>query len=234
ASRRGYHSDSPREAGATLTEMPELARATSPWSPFRHQVFRALWIAGLVSDLGAWMHEVGETWLMTSLSPSPMVVALLQSADSLAVFLIALPAGALADVLDRRRLGIITQAWLAAGAGALAFLTLAGAMTPGRLLALAFCMGLGAAMDGALWPSIVAEVVPAADLPAAVTLGGLEFNLARSVGPAIGGLVVAATGVSSVFLLNALSFVFVLAALARWRRPVVATVVPGERWSEAL
>src|SRR5438034_9916605 len=209
--------------------MPDSTR-TSSWSPFRYEVFRFLWIAGLVSDLGAWMHEVGEAWLMTSLSPSPMVVALLQSADGLAVFLVALPAGALADIVDRRRLGILTQALLAVGAAVLSILTFAGAMTPPRMLGLAFLMGIGAAMDGALWPTIVAEVVPAGDLPAAVTLGGLEFNLARSIGPALGGLLVAAAGPAGVLALNALSFLFVVAALLRWNRPAAATTIPAERW----
>src|ERR1700722_10844680 len=100
-------------AGAPMNAKPE---SVSTWRPLGHAVFRALWIAGLVSDVGAWMHEGGESWLMTSLSPSPPLVALLQSADSLAIFLLALPAGALADVVDRRRLAMLTQSWLLVGA----------------------------------------------------------------------------------------------------------------------
>src|SRR5215470_5486480 len=119
-----------------MTIAAELRPST--WSPLRHATFRALWIAGLVSDFGAWMHQVGETWLMTSLSPSPLLVAFLQSAASLAIFLFSLPGGALADVLDRRRLAILTQAWLLAAALALGLLTLGGAMTPWMLIGLSF------------------------------------------------------------------------------------------------
>src|SRR5579864_1146817 len=111
---------------------------TSLWAPLRHPAFRALWIAGLASDFGAWMHDVGEGWLMTSLSASPLAVALLQASESLAVFVLALPAGALADVVDRRRLAMVTQAWLFAAAALLGVLAISHAMTPGVLVALAF------------------------------------------------------------------------------------------------
>jgi MFS family permease len=206
----------------------------SPWRPLNHAVFRALWMAGLVSDLGAWMHEVGESWLMTSLSPSPLLVSLLQSADSLAIFLLALPAGALADVVDRRRLAILTQAWLLAGAATLGLLTATHHMTPWRLIGLSFAMGIGAAFDGPVWQAIVPELVPRKELPAAVTLGGLSFNLARAVGPALGGLVVAALGSFAVFLLNAVTFAYGIVVLLRWRRTPVPSTLPAERWLLAM
>ncbi len=206
----------------------------SPWRPLGHAVFRALWIAGLVSDVGAWMHDVGESWLMTSLSPSPLLVALLQSADSLAIFLLALPAGALADVVDRRRLAIWTQAWLLVGAALLGVLTVTHHMTPWRLIGLSFVMGIGAAFDGPVWQAIVSEVVPRKELPAAITLGGLSFNLARAAGPAMGGLVVAAAGPFAVFLLNAVTFAYGIVVLVRWRRPPVRTTLPAERWLGAM
>jgi MFS family permease len=206
----------------------------SPWGPLTHEVFRSLWIAGLVSNVGSWMHDVGEAWLMTSLSPSPLLVSLLQSAGSLAIFLLALPAGALADVVDRRRLAILTQAWLLTGAALLGVLTLTHHMTPWRLIGLSFVMGTGAALDGPVWQAITPEVVPRKELPAAVTLGGLSFNLAKAAGPAMGGLVVAAAGPFAVFLLNAVSFVYGILVLLRWRREPVPTSLPAERWMSAM
>jgi len=208
--------------------------AVSPWRPLGHAVFRALWIAGLVSDVGAWMHDVGESWLMTSLSPSPLLIALLQAADSLAIFLLALPAGALADVVDRRRLAIFTQGWLLVGAALLGVLTVTHHMTPWRLIGLSFVMGIGAAFDSPVWQAIVSEIVPRKELPAAVTLGGLSFNLARAAGPAMGGLVVAAAGPFAVFLLNAVTFAYGIVVLVRWRRPPVRKGLPAERWLGAM
>jgi MFS family permease/quinol monooxygenase YgiN len=193
-----------------------------------------LWVAGLVSDIGAWMHEVAEAWLMTSLSSSPLLVGFVQSADGLAIFLLALPAGALADVVDRRKLAIATQAWLMVTALLLGILTLTHHMTPWRLIGLVFMMGVGAALDGPVWQAIVPEVVPQSDLPAAVTLGGLSFNVARAVGPTLGGLVVAAAGPFAVFLLNAVSFACVLVALVAWKRPPSRTTLPAERWLGAM
>ena len=206
----------------------------SAWAPLREPVFRTLWIAGLASDFGAWMHEVGDGWLMTSLSRSPLNVALLQAADSLAIFLLAIPAGALADVVDRRRLAIATQAWLLAVAAILGLLALAHRVTPMTLIALTFAMGIGAAFDAPLWQAIVAEIVPRKELPRAVTLGGLSINLTRAVAPAVGGLVVAASGPSAVFFANATMFAVVLVALARWRRVQPRAVAPTERWLGAL
>jgi MFS family permease/quinol monooxygenase YgiN len=210
------------------------AEPISPWRPLGHAVFRALWIAGLVSDIGAWMHDVGESWLMTSLSVSPLHVALLQSADSFAMFIFALPAGALADVVDRRRVAIWTQAWLLVGAALLGVLTVTHHMTPWRLIGLSFVMGIGAAFDGPVWQAIVSEVVPRKELPAAITLGGLSFNLARAAGPAMGGLVVAAAGPFAVFLLNALTFAYGIVVLLRWRRAPARTNAPAERWLGAM
>jgi MFS family permease len=188
-----------------------------------------LWIAALVSDFGAWMHQVGEAWLMTSLSSSPLLVALLQSADSLAIFLFSLPGGALADVLDRRRLAILTQAWLLVAAFALGVLTLGGAMTPWLLIGLSFVMSIGTAMDEPVWQAIVPEVVPRSELPQAVALGGVSINVARAVAPALGGLVVAAVGPYAVFFLNAATFVYVILVLVRWRPIRARTNLPRER-----
>jgi MFS family permease len=206
----------------------------SLWAPLTHPVFRALWIAGLASDFGAWMHEVGEGWLMTSLSPSPLSVALLQAADSLAIFAIAIPAGALADVVDRRRLAILAQAWLFVASATIGGLALAHRMTPATLIGLTFVMGVGAAFDTPLWQTIVAELVPRKDLSRAVTLGGLSVNLARAFAPAIGGLLIAAAGPPAVFLVNAATFPVVIVVLLRWKRVRPASLAPTERWLGAM
>ncbi len=218
-----------------MPDAAEVPRSRGPFAPFVHPVFRALWLAGLVSNLGTWMHEVGEAWLMTSLSPSPLKIALLQSADSLAIFLLALPAGALADLLDRRRVAIFTQLWMFCTAGLLALLTWLGAMTPSLLIGLTFVMGVGAAMNGPVWQALVPETVPRSDLAAAVTLGGISMNIARSIGPAIGGLIVAAAGPFAVFALNGLSFVLVAVILLGWKRPPPEkSAMPPERWAGAV
>jgi MFS family permease len=206
----------------------------SAWSPLRYEVFRALWIAGLVSDIGAWMHQVGEGWLMTTLSHSPLLVALLQSADSLAVFLFSIPAGAIADVMDRRRLAILTQAWLLVAAFCLGLLTLGGAITPWLLLTLSFVMNIGTALDAPVWQAIVPELVPRSDLPQAVALGGVSINIARAVAPALGGLLVAAVGPYAVFFLNATTFAFVILVLARWRPHRSKSTLPPERFAGAV
>ena len=128
--------------------MPSDGRiAESAWTPLSHPVFRALWIASLVSNIGTWMQNVSAAWAMTSLSPSPLMVALVQSATSLPVFLVGLPAGALADIVDRRRLLIVSQAWMLFAAGALGWLTIAHLATPWTLLALSFALGVGSALD---------------------------------------------------------------------------------------
>src|SRR5260370_24894796 len=179
----------PRYAPPMAAEAPPRP---SLWAPLRQPVFRALWLAGLASDFGAWTHEVGEGWLMISLSSSPLSVALVQAGESCAIFLVAIPAGARADVVDRRRLAIATQAWLLVVASLLGVLTLTHHMTTGVLIGLTFSMGVGAALDTPLWQAIVAEVVSCRVLPQAAALGVLSINLARAFDAAVCGLVVAA------------------------------------------
>ncbi len=181
------------------------------------------------------MHGVGEAWLMTSLTASPRTVALLQAVDGAALFLLALPAGALADIVDRRRLAIGAQIWLFACAGSMAVLAAFGALTPATLIGFAFAMGIGSAVDEPLWQALTAEVVPRSVLPGAVTLGGVSINLARSLGPAVGGVVVALAGPAAVFGLNALTFLGVMVALVRLRsHKVPVSPAPAERWAGAM
>lgn len=171
---------------------------------------------------------------MTSLTPLPILVALMQTATSLPVFLVGLPAGALADIIDRRRLLLFWQGWMLVVAAVLGILTLSGTTTPIVLLALTFTLGLGTAMNGPAWQAIAPELVARSDLPSAVALNSVGFNLARAVGPAIGGVVVAVAGPAAVFLLNAVSFVGVIFVLYRWHRTPRPAVLPAERTIGAI
>jgi MFS family permease len=213
---------------------PAPARTRSAWSPLRHPLYRWLWIANVASNVGTWLHSVGAAWLMTTLSSSTVEVALVQAATSLPMFLLSLPAGALADVLDRRKILLFTQGWMAVAAAALGLLTHFGLVTPWTLLLLTFLLGVGAALNGPPWQAIVPELVPREDLPAAISLQSVGFNIARAAGPALGGLIVAAVGPAATFLLNAVSFVGVLAVLYVWERPEEETILPAERFLGAM
>ena len=208
--------------------------SASAWSPLRHPVFRALWLATIVSNIGTWMQNVGAAWLMTSLTPSSVMVALVQTATSLPVFFLALPAGALADVLDRRRLLLVTQGWMLLTAMILGALTLLDLTTPWTLLWLTFSLGVGAAMNAPAWQASIPDLVPREDLPGAVALGSVAFNIARAIGPALGGLVIAAAGPGVVFALNAFSFVGVMCVLYRWRPTREQNALPAERFVGAV
>ena len=196
------------------------------WSPLLSTAFRWLWIASIVSNVGTWMQNVGAAWLMTSLSQaSPLLVALVQTATYLPVFMLGVPAGAIADLVDRRKLLLVTQGGMLAAAGALGALTVLGFTGPYTLLWLTFAMGLGSAMNGPAWQAIMPELVPKRELPGAIALNSIGFNLARAAGPALGGLVVYAIGAGAAFILNAVSFVGVMIVLYWWKRePEHATV----------
>lgn len=202
---------------------------SSAWSALAVPVFRVLWIASLVSNIGTWMQNVAASWQMTTLTPSPLLVALMQSATALPIFLLALPAGAMADIVDLRRLLIVTQTWMLAMAAALGALSLAGAMTAKSLLGLTFLLGLGAALSVPAWQAMIPELVEPAGLSSAVAMNGVSTNLARAVGPAAGGLVVAWAGPGPAYILNAASFLAVIAVVAKWRRRPRASVAPAER-----
>ncbi len=174
------------------------------------------------------MQDVGEAWLMTSLTPSPVLVALVETAGSLPVVLVALPAGALADVVDRRRLLLVMQLWMCVIAVAMGFLALMGEMTPSRLLLSTFLLGVGAAMSNPVWQAITPELVPSSDLPAAIALSSVGINIARAIGPALGGLIVAAVGPWAVFFLNAASFIGVVGVIYRWQPAPRKSLLPPE------
>jgi MFS family permease len=199
---------------------PNVDRPESPsaLAPLGRPVFRALWIAALVSNVGYWMQSVGAVWQVGSEGGSPAQVALVQTAVSLPVVLLALPAGAAADVFDRRRLLLATQTWMLVSAAALCAATVLGLASPTVVLALTFLLGLGNAANAPAWLATIPELVGGRLLAPAVALNSAGFNIGRAVGPALGGLVVAAAGPAAVFGLNAVSFLGVLAVLWRWRR----------------
>lgn len=207
----------------------------SPWSPLRRAAFLVLWIATVLSNIGTWAQSAAAGWLMTALNPDPVAVSLVQAATTLPMFLFSLPAGALADIVDRRRLLIATQV-LAVGLAALfALLVGLGLATPVRLLAFLFASGLAAILVMPAWQAIVPELVPRAELSAAVALNGIGFNISRAVGPALAGFVIAALGMAAPYWLNAASTIAVIGALAWWRgAPRAALPLPAERFRNAM
>jgi MFS family permease len=205
-----------------------------PWAALRRPMFRALWIASLASNFGTWIQNVGAAWLMTSLAPEPLLVSLVQVASSLPFFLLAIPAGALADVVDRRRLSLFALAWLATTTALLAALAFAKLSGPGALLALTFAIGVGSALLAPALAAITPDLVPRDEIQSAVSLNAISMNFARAAGPAIGGLIAAAAGVGATFALNAASFLAVWAVLYRWRLPPRERKLPPEELFGAM
>src|SRR5215813_3615460 len=196
--------------------------------PLRVAVFRNLLIADLVSDVGTFMQNVGAAWLMVSLHAGPGYVALIQTAAALPFFLLALPAGSAGDIFDRRKLILYTEVWMMAVALILAVLTMTGLTSPWLLLALTFALSAGDAFESTSWRAILPELVSKDDLPAASALNGIEFNLARAIGPAAAGMVIAVAGVSTAFIANFISFCGVIVVVARWKRPIRRQTAPPE------
>lgn len=186
-----------------------------------------LWTATLVSNIGTWMHDLAAGWLMTTLAPSPAMVSLVQAATTLPVFLFSLPAGALADIVDRRRMLIFIQTLMLVLAALLSLLVFLNSITPGLLLAFTFTLGVCTAAMSPAWQAVVPKLVSKEDFPAAVALSAVSINLSRAIGPAIGGVIIASLGLAWPFLFNAVSFLAVIAALAWWRPVVPATTQPA-------
>jgi MFS family permease len=232
-------------AGGPSEESPDPAPAapvedTSAFAPLRNPVFRDRVLSSLLSNTGTWMQDTAATWLMTSLTTSALLVALMQTAASLPVLLLGLPAGALADIFDRRKLLIFWQAWMLGAALFLSVFGAAGTLGPLALLTLTFLLNVGTAMNNPAWQAIVPELVPRAQLSQAIALNSAVFNMARVIGPALGGGILAAFatargGAAAVFFVNSLSFVFVIGALCRWKRkPVRTSQLPAERFVGSL
>ncbi|MFP1645479.1 MFS transporter [Pontitalea aquivivens] len=206
-----------------------MSERASPFAPFRHGAFRMLWSATLFSNFGGLVQAVGAAWAMTTLTSSPTLIALVQASNTLPIMLFALAAGALADNMDRRRIMLTAQALMAVASVGLVAVTAFGGLTPWVLLGFTFLIGLGTALNNPSWQASVGDLVPRAEIPAAVTLGSVGFNLMRSVGPAAGGIIVAVFGAAAAFAVNALSYLPLLAALIRWRpqlRPRTTTPEP--------
>ncbi|MEM8632868.1 MAG: MFS transporter [Pseudomonadota bacterium] len=222
-----------------MSSSTDVAGRPSPWAPFRYHAFTLLWTAALISNVGTWMHEVGAGWLMTTLSPSPGVVALVQAATTLPVFLFALFAGALADRLDKRKMLIVINVLMLAVALALAVLVQAGAMTPVLLIVFTFLIGTGAAFMAPAWQAVVPALVPRDTLQPAIALNSMGINISRAIGPALAGVLIASVGLASPFFVNALSFIAIIAALVLWRpeasakkatqQPILAAMATGLR-----
>ncbi len=203
-------------------------------SPLRNSAFRALWAATLTSNLGGLIQAVGAAWLMTTITDSANMVALVQAATTLPIMMFSLAAGALADNLDRRRIMLTAQSLMMAVSVALAVFAWTGTISPWLLLAFTFLIGCGTALHNPSWQASMGDVVPREDIPGAVTLNSMGFNLMRSIGPAVGGAIVAAAGAAVAFALNAVSYVPLIIALWRWRHRRLPASLPREAFGGAM
>ncbi len=223
---------------SSANETPTTAntpRSTSPWIAFHHPTFTVVWIATVVANVGTWMYNAASGWLMTNLDADPLAVSLVQVASSLPMFLFALPAGALADTVDKRRFLIGCEIMLTIVAGASAVMVGLNLITPHILLLFTFLLGVGAALTAPAWQSVVPQLVPKADLAAAVASNGVGVNISRAIGPALGGVVIGALGLAAPFWFNALSNFAVIGALLWWRpAPSAEGALPPERFAGAM
>lgn len=217
-----------------MTTSAAPVATAGPWAPLAQPAFRMLWIAVLISNVGTWMQTVGAQWLLVSEPNASTLVALVQSASTLPVALLALPGGVLADSFDKRRLLVAVQAFQVVVAVSLTVLTVVGQMRPALLLTLTFALGAGAALTAPTYQSLIPELVPREQIPSASALGAISVNLARAVGPALAGVLVASVGVGAVFALNAASFAVFAVVLLCWRRTVDADDARRERFTPAL
>jgi MFS family permease len=212
-----------------------LAQASNPstFAPLSQRTFAVLWLATVASNIGGWMTDTASAWLMTSLAPSPVMVSLVQAATMGPMFLLALPAGALADLVDRRRLMIGLQIGLGLSSLALGLITASGAMTPSWLLLLTFLAGVGSALLAPTWQSIVPELIPHELLRPAVALNGLAVNIARAIGPVIGGVLIVSVSIAAPYFVDVGTYLLVIGALIWWKRAPVKEAIP-ENFGGAL
>lgn len=211
-----------------------VSASAGSFAPLRQTLFRVLWVATIIGNTGSFIRDVASAWIMTDLSPSPAAVALVQAAATLPIFLLAIPAGVLSDILDRRKFLIAIQFLLASVSICLMLLSLAGLQSVTSLVALTFLGGIGAALMGPTWQAIVPELVEKKDLKNAVALNSLGINIARAVGPALGGLILASLGAAFTYGVDVITYVFVISALLWWRRPVATQDVLAERFPGAF
>src|SRR5580658_5668513 len=212
---------------------PNATALPGPWRPLRNPIFRNLLLSNFVSDVGTFMQSIGAAWLMTSLTNNPLYIALIQTAAALPFFLLALPAGTIGDIFDRRKLILGTETWMFVVAIVLTVVTVFGVMTPWLLLLLTLGLSVGDAVESPSWRAIFPDLVNKEDLPAALALNGIEFNLARALGPGLGGFIVASVGVVAAFSFNAFSFLGVIAVVALWKRPTRKSTLPLETFRGA-
>jgi MFS family permease len=209
--------------------------AGSPWSPFRHRTYALIWAANVGAYIGTWMYAAAAGWLMTELSPDPLMVSLVQVASSLPMFLFALAAGALADIVDKRRYLIVVEGAIVAASALFAALVWLQLVTPVTLLTFTFLVGVGSALVAPAWQSIVPQLVPRQELPAAVAVNSVGVNISRAVGPALGGVLTVGLGIAAPFWVNAFSNLGSIGVLVWWRAPQAAsTRLPAERFASAL
>ncbi|NWJ39507.1 MAG: MFS transporter [Geothrix sp.] len=211
-----------------------MTDAKSPFAPLRSHLFLAIWIAAMASNVGTWVQSVGEKWLMAEITRSPLLMSLIETGSTLPMLILSMPGGAIADIVDRRRLLLTTQAWMLLAASAMAIFSALHLVTPGLLITMSLLLGVGAALNAPAWQASVPDLVPKDQIAAGVALNSAGFNVSRAVGPALGGLVVGWLGPTWAFALNAVSFVGVLVVLKGWKRQPVTTDLPAERFSAAM
>jgi MFS family permease len=217
-----------------VTVQADIAHLESPWAPLRQPVFRMLWSVWLTANVCMWMNDVAAAWMMTTLTTSPVMVALVQSASTLPVFILGVPSGALADILDRRKYFIVTQFWVAAVGVLMCVVTVSGAMVAPLLLLLTFANGIGLAMRWPVFSAVIPELIPRKQLPAALALNGIAMNTSRIFGPILAGALIASFGSAYVFALNAGLSVMCGFVVMRWKTEPKASALPAERFFGAI